>query len=304
MLMRGRNGMELAFAAPAAEIMADGDGATMDARKAANKPGRGPGGEIEDQDKAGDPQGPGGQPGPAAAAPPPPRKNLVETAFFLPALSSGKDGVVSIEFTLPDTLTTWQFKGLAHDAALRSGAIVDSCVSIKDLMVEPVMPRFLRAGDVVQIPVKLSNKSTGRLAGTVKFALADARTDADRSGLIVGETSLSFDLAAGESKPVVFTVRVADGTETLRYLATGAAGKAADGEEAFVAVLPRKVLVSESVPVTIRGPGTRKVALDRLAKSAGTDIQSQSLVVQATSNPAWYAAVSYTHLTLPTNREV
>ncbi|MFM8703928.1 MAG: MG2 domain-containing protein, partial [Planctomycetia bacterium] len=238
---------------------------------------------------AGDAQGPGG---PAASAPPPPRKNLVETAFFLPSLSSGKDGVVSIEFTLPDTLTTWQFKGLAHDAALRSGTIIDTCVSIKDLMVEPVMPRFLREADVVQIPVKVSNKSTGRLSGSVKFALADARTDADRGGLIDGPRELPFDLAAGESKPVVFTVTVADGTETLRYLATGSAGKAAAGEEAFIPVLPRKVLVSESVPVTIRGPGTRNVSLDRLAKSAGTDIQSQSLVVQATSNPAWYAVLA------------
>ncbi|MFM8984838.1 MAG: alpha-2-macroglobulin family protein, partial [Planctomycetia bacterium] len=240
-------------------------------------------------DEAGAPPGPGG---PAAAAPPPPRKNLVETAFFLPALSSDKDGVVSIEFTLPDTLTTWQFKGLAHDAALRSGSIVAECVSAKDLMVEPVMPRFLREGDVVQIPVKVSNKSTGRLAGTVKFALADARTDRSRDDLVAGPRELPFDLAAGESKPVVFTVKVADGTETLRYLATGSAGKAADGEEALLAVLPRRVLVSESVPVTIRGPGERKVSLERLAKSAGTDIQSQSLVVQATSNPAWYAVLA------------
>ena len=238
--------------------------------------------------------GRGGPPpghGPAAAAPPP-RRNLAETAFFLPTLSSGTDGVVSIEFTLPDTLTTWEFKGLAHDAALRSGTIVDTCVAAKDLMVEPVMPRFLREGDVVQIPVKVSNKSTGRLTGSVKFALADARTDADRSGLVDGPREFPFDLAAGESKPVVFTVRVADGTETLRYLATGSAGKAADGEEAFLAVLPRRVLVSESVPVTIRGPGERKVSLDRLVKSAGTDIQSQSLVVQATSNPAWYAVLA------------
>ena len=255
-------------------------------------------GRVDEADKllqAGDPQGPGGPAVPAAAAPPP-RKNLVETAFFLPTLSSGKDGVVSIEFTLPDTLTTWQFKGLAHDAALRSGSIVAECVSVKDLMVEPVMPRFLREGDVVQIPVKVSNKSTGRLAGTVKFSLADARTDADRAGLIVGESSKAFDIAAGESKPVVFTVKVADGTEALRYLATGSAGKAADGEEALIPVLPRKVLVSESVPVTIRGPGTRKVSLDRLAQTAnpaaGTDIQSQSLVVQATSNPAWYAVLA------------
>jgi hypothetical protein len=248
-----------------------------------------------DAEEAG-PREPGGPPTPAAAAPPPPRKNLVETAFFLPALSSAQDGTVTIEFTLPDTLTTWQFKGLAHDAALRSGTIVEACVAAKDLMVEPVVPRFLREGDVVQIPVKVTNKSTGRLAGTVRFSLADGRTDADRSGLIAGDTSLPFDLAAGESRPVVFTVQVADGTETLRYLATGSAGKAADGEEAFLAVLPRRVLVSESVPITIRGPGTRQVSLDRLAQTAdpaaGTDVQSQSLVVQAASNPAWYAVLA------------
>jgi uncharacterized protein YfaS (alpha-2-macroglobulin family) len=249
--------------------------------------------EADDEGTPAPPRGAGSPPpGPLAAAPPPPRKNLVETAFFLPALSSDEDGVVAIEFTLPDTLTTWQFKGLAHDAALRSGSIVDTCVSAKDLMVEPVMPRFLREGDVVEIPVKVSNKSTGRLAGTVKFALTDARTAADRSGLIAGETSRPFDLAAGESRPVVFTVKVADGTDALRYLATGSAGKAADGEEALIVVLPRRVLVSESIPVTIRGPGERNVSLERLANSAGTDLQSQSLVVQATSNPAWLAVLA------------
>jgi hypothetical protein len=34
------------------------------------------------------------------------------------------------------------------------------------------------------------------------------------------------------------------------------------------------------------------VSLDRLVKSAGTDIRSQSLVVQAASNPAWYAVLA------------
>jgi hypothetical protein len=245
-------------------------------------------------DKQGD--GEAGGPPAARAAAPPPRKNLVETAFFLPALSSGKDGIVTIEFTLPDTLTTWQFKGLAHDAALRSGTLEDTCISAKDLMVEPLVPRFLREGDLVKIPVKVSNTSTGRLAGTVRFALADARTDADRNGLIEGPREQSFDLASGESQPVVFTVKVADGTDVLKYLATGTADasgkKAADGEEAFVVVLPRRVPVTETIPLTIRGPGTRKVSLDRLAKSGGTDIASQSLVVQAASNPAWYGVLA------------
>jgi hypothetical protein len=247
-------------------------------------------GEGQQDKQSGGPAEPAGAP--ATAAAPPPRKNLVETAFFLPSLTSDKDGTLTIEFTLPDTLTTWQFKGLAHDASLRSGTIVDRCVSAKDLMVEPVMPRFLREGDLVRIPVKVSNTSTGRLAGTVTFALFDARTNDSRDSLVDGPRQVPFDLAAGESQPVTFTVKVADGTDTLRYLATGSAGKAADGEEAFVLALPRRVVVSESVPVTLRGPGERKVSLDRLVKSAGTDIQSQSLVVQAASNPAWYAVLA------------
>jgi hypothetical protein len=226
------------------------------------------------------------------AASPPPRKNLVETAFFLPTLTSDADGIVAIEFTLPDTLTTWQFKGLAHDAALRSGTLADTCVSTKDLMVEPLMPRFVRVGDQVRIPVKVSNTSTGKLTGSVRFTLVDARTDASCDTLVAGLREQPFDVPAGESRIVSFTVHVADGTDVLRYLVTGTAGKAADGEEAFLPVLPRRVPVTETVPLTIRGPGERTVTLDRLAASAESDIESCSLVIQAASNPAWYAVLA------------
>jgi hypothetical protein len=160
--------------------------------------------------------GEGGGPPPeantAAAAPPPPRKNLVETAFFFPALESNDDGSVTIEFTLPDTLTTWQFKSLAHDASLRSGTLLDTAVAARDLMVEPVVPRFLREGDVVEIPVKVGNRSTGALAGKVRLELFDARTGDSRQALLETPAEQPFELAAGQSRPVVFRVRVADGT--------------------------------------------------------------------------------------------
>jgi hypothetical protein len=240
-----------------------------------------------------------------AAAPPPPRKNLVETAFFFPSLQSADDGSVTIEFTLPDTLTTWQFKSLAHDASLRSGTLLDTAVAAKDLMVEPVVPRFLREGDVVEIPVKVGNRSTGSLAGKVRLELFDARTGDSRQALLETPAEQPFELAAGQSKPVVFRVRVADGTETLRYLATGVAGRAADGEEAFLPVLSRRVLVDESVPITLRGPGTRTVTVQRLANIENhPSIASQSLVVQAASNPAWYAVLALPSIAEPTDESV
>ena len=253
--------------------------------------------------------GDGGGPPPAAntaaAAPPPPRKNLVETAFFLPALTSNDDGSVTIEFTLPDTLTTWQFKSLAHDASLRSGTLLDTAVAAKDLMVEPVVPRFLREGDVVEIPVKVGNRSTGTLAGNIRLELFDARTGDSRQALLETPAEQPFELAAGQSKPVVFRVRVADGTETLRYLATGSAGRAADGEEAFLPVLSRRVLVDESVPITLRGPGSKTVTIHRLANIKDhPSIASQSLVVQAASNPAWYAVLALPSIAEPTDESV
>ncbi|MEI8227391.1 MAG: alpha-2-macroglobulin family protein [Planctomycetota bacterium] len=278
-------GMQRGMMPEAAAMAAPAD-ALMDAAKAE---GVATNGILRKAGGRGDAEGP--PPAASRAAPPPPRKNLAETAFFLPTLTSGADGVVTIEFTLPDTLTTWQFKSLAHDAALRSGTLLDTCVAAKDLMVEPMPPRFLREGDVVEIPVKVSNRSTGRLAGAVQFELADARTGVSRDELIATARSQGFDLAAGESQPVFFTVKVAEGTETLRYLATGSAGRASDGEEALLPVLSKRVLVTETVPITIRGPGEKRVVIERLAKPADT-IESQSLVVQAASNPAWYAVLA------------
>jgi len=289
-MARGRHAMPMAMAAPqSAAMMFDSDSDKVAANAFLVK-------EKDEESQARKSQARNGGEAPAepprgAATPPPPRKNLAETAFFLPTLTSNASGIVTLEFTLPDTLTTWQFKALAHDAALRSGTLVDTCVAAKDLMVEPLVPRFLREGDVVEIPVKVSNKSTGRLTGQVRFELTDARSGVARDELVATAREQPFDLAAGESKPVFFTVKVADGTETLRYLAAGAAGNASDGEEAMLPVLPRRVLVTETVPITVRGPGEKRVVVDRLAKPADT-IESQSFVIQAASNPAWYAVLA------------
>ena len=42
------------------------------------------------------------------------RTNFNETAAFLPRLHTDRDGVVTLQFTLPESLTTWHLLGLAH----------------------------------------------------------------------------------------------------------------------------------------------------------------------------------------------
>ena len=237
------------------------------------------------------------------AVSPPPRTNMAETAFFMPTVTSDEAGSVTLEFVLPETLTTWQFKAFVHDKQIRSGTLFDTCVTSKDLMVEPMPPRFLREGDSIQIPVKVSNTSSGRLSGTVRFALFDARTNDNRDALIQDTKEQSFDLPAGASEAVFFTVSITDGTDVLRYRATGtttgSARRLSDGEEATLPVLPRKVLVTETIPVTVRGGEQRTVVLEKLLESKQkglSAIQNESLAIQAVSNPAWYAVMALPYL--------
>ncbi len=114
--------------------------------------------------------------GPAGAPPPGPdlsqvsaRRNLNETAFFFPSLIADKDGVVSIEFTMPEALTEWKFLGFAHNRDLCAGLLTGKVVTKKDLMVQPNPPRFLREGDIVEFTAKVSNQSATAQSGTATF---------------------------------------------------------------------------------------------------------------------------------------
>ena len=75
------------------------------------------------------------------------RENMTETAFFYPTLATDTAGMVTIRFTMPETLTTWRFMGVAHTKDIRTGYIESEIVAQKQLMVETNLPRFIREGD-------------------------------------------------------------------------------------------------------------------------------------------------------------
>ncbi len=226
------------------------------------------------------------------------RKNLNETAFFFPHVVAETDGSFALEFTMPEALTEWKFMGFAHDSALRGGLLVDKVVTAKDLMVQPNPPRFLREGDIVEFTAKVSNQSPTAQRGSIRLELADAATDASLGGefgLTGGDQT--FDIPAGQSTAIAWRLTVPDGARALKYKVVGATERLSDGEEGFLPVLTRRVLVKESLPLPIRGNQTKTFRFDRLALAAQSDtLQSESLTVQVTSNPAWYAVLALPYL--------
>jgi uncharacterized protein YfaS (alpha-2-macroglobulin family) len=226
------------------------------------------------------------------------RKNLNETAFFFPQLTSDSNGVVRMTFTMPEALTQWKFMGFAHDRELRSGFLEAKAVTAKDLMVQPNPPRFLREGDELEFTVKVSNQTTNLQTGTVRLTFNEALNDKSADKLLGNSTpEQNFEIPAKESRSYSWKIKVPDGIGFLTYKAVASSGVVSDGEEGNLPVLSRRILVTESLPLPIRGPATKKFDFLKLEKSGGSDtLRHQSLTVQMVSNPAWYAVMALPYL--------
>ena len=166
-----------------------------------------------------------------------PRKNLKETAFFLPELETDADGNVSFTFTAPDALTGWKLLMVAHDNDLRGGIFRnDEIVTTKPLMCEPNPPRFAREGDDFLFAVKVTNTEDAPQKGEVSLALEDMGHPGQlgQPGHLEAQR---FDLAPHESKTFEFRVAIPDGCGYLTYVAKAKGEAFTDGEEGVLPVL-------------------------------------------------------------------
>ncbi len=226
------------------------------------------------------------------------RKNLQETAFFLPHLVSDENGVVTMSFTMPEALTGWRFMAFAHDAGLRGGYLEAEAVTVKDLMVEPNPPRFMREGDEVAFAVKISNRSAKPQTGRARLGFSDAAS-LQSADAAVGNTQpdREFEVEPGGAKTLEWRIRVPDDQGYLTYKAVAVTDDFVDGEEGWLPVLSRRVAVRESLALPIRGKRLKMFSFDSLAASKGSKtIRHQNLTVQMASQPAWYAVLALPYL--------
>lgn len=218
------------------------------------------------------------------------RKNFAETAFFYPQLRTDEKGQVLIEFTIPEALTQWHFRALAHTQDLKTGYLEGSVVTQKQLSISANMPRFLREGDTVTMSARLANLTRAGLTGKVELRLFNA-LNMQPVNLLVDPAAASqtFDLKGATTQAVSFKLVLPKGFDALTYRLTADAGTFSDGEENTVPVLPNRMLVTESMPMMVRPGQTRSFTFDKLVNQHSTTLQNKSLTFEFTQNPAWYA---------------
>jgi len=218
------------------------------------------------------------------------RKNFAETAFFYPQLHTDKNGEILIDFTIPESLTKWRFKGFAHTKDLKTGYIEQEIVTQKQLSINANMPRFLREGDTLTVSARLANLTAAELKGKVNLQLFNALTMQPVSLLLhPADAQQNFTIAGGTTKAVSFRIVIPAGLDALDYRLTADAGKFTDGEENTLPVLPNRMLVTESMPMMVRPGKEQLFTFNKLVNQTSTTLQNKSLTLEYTQNPVWYA---------------
>ena len=213
------------------------------------------------------------------------RENLNETAFFYPALESDNNGNVAIRFTLPESVTTWKFMGLAHDKEMRNGLLVDEAVAQKTVMVQPNMPRFLREGDKSTIVVKLFNTSDKKVSGNARMQILDPETNK-----VVWQKTQNYSIDAEGSATISFDVQgLKEGVYINKVVAAG--NGYSDGEQHYLPVLSNRELVVNTLPITLHQKGEQNFDLSKLflnkegKQAKGTE--DAKVTIEYTNNPSW-----------------
>ena len=68
--------------------------------------------------------------------------------------------------------------GSCYHQEFNVGVLKEQAQSVKDLMVRPYLPRFLREGDTAELKVVVNNTSDHDLKGEVSLDLLDPETEA------------------------------------------------------------------------------------------------------------------------------
>ncbi|MBI3379348.1 Ig-like domain-containing protein [Candidatus Gottesmanbacteria bacterium] len=87
------------------------------------------------------------------------RRDFPDTAYWNPHLTTDLNGKAEIEIKLPDNLTTWRLAAIANTTESAFGSNVSEVIVSRDVLIRPLIPRFLSVGDEAKLGAIVVNTS-------------------------------------------------------------------------------------------------------------------------------------------------
>lgn len=197
------------------------------------------------------------------------RKNFSETAFFLPQIHADADGYYNITFTIPESVTEWNWKMLAYTKDAKFVDAQKTIVTQIPMMVQPNMPRFLYQSDVINLQTRITNLDTLDLSGTASCMIEDAVTGEDITAYMINNAKQNFTVGKKSNNNIAYKLTVPENLlHPLKIRISARAGSFSDGEEYTIPILNKKILVSQNIPFVIINSNDTIIQSPALPKDA------------------------------------
>ncbi len=216
-------------------------------------------------------------------------KEFANTIFFKPILETDKNGNIIINFRTDNTLAHWTFLGFIHTKDLKTAVTRKEIVTKKEIMVKANLPKFFREDDNIIISQKISNISNKDLNGSCELKLLNAINN--KEIYIDKNLTKSFKLTKGSTTTIEFKIKIpkVDIAPALKYIVTAKTREFIDVEQNTIPILSSRAYIVKSKALYLKAKESKYFTLEALKDSNLTEFRNQKLIVEFTSNPAWYA---------------
>ncbi len=128
------------------------------------------------------------------------RKDFQPLAYYNGSIITDNQGKATVNFNVPDDLTTWRVMVVATDKNLRFGSGETTFVTTQALLSNPILPQFARPGDRI-------------LAGLSVTNLTDEKGNLNITGTVDG----GIQFSAGNADQQTLKTKAKSGTEAYRF---------------------------------------------------------------------------------------
>ncbi|MCQ2203615.1 MAG: MG2 domain-containing protein [Bacteroidales bacterium] len=171
------------------------------------------------------------------------RTDFRETVFFYPNLTTDTNGRATFTFRIPDNITTYNFRAIAHNKDMHSGYVTSTMAVTKPLTVKAWVPRVLTEGDTINVGMAISSKTP---------------EDSITTRLTCKTISLAGNITAKiiDIDKTHWSIVVPNDIDTLQIAFSATGGNFTDGERHSIPVRRRYQEITESQSFMLMTAGT------------------------------------------------
>jgi hypothetical protein len=177
---------------------------------------------------------------------PPTRAWFPETFLFEPLVVTDETGQRTVPVRVPDRLTSWRVLALAHSRAGSQAGATTKFLGTLPLYVDPVVPPFLRTGDLVKLPIQVVNTTQTAAQATLTVEPKGVESDLTQTALTVPAAGSQVALAtlrAPRPGKAQLRVRAGEADAVLRTFEVQPTGKPVVEKRSGTLAAPRSLSI-------------------------------------------------------------